>query len=446
MAEPRPLNRLGVVGGGPVALLAAIALARALPTSDVFLLPCAVPEAALADHAVSGGAALRSLHARIGIGERLLLARAAASHCLAIHVEGIGAQPDFWLGHGAAVRDAAGGFAGEPSLATVLAEAERFLDPGAAGGDLIDPVLRFDPAAYRAGLTMLARQARVRELAPAAGLVGEGGIALADGTHFEADLLIDATGTGWVRSAAGQSGWTEADGPARSCRGSTAAQMSLRDRLLGRGGAFLHEQPGLSATTWTGSWEAMADEHRVLDAFASAAGAIPDPVFSIAPGRLATAWQGRVVAIGEAAARFAPTAGLNLHLAAAQILLLLDLLPCGTPPFVETAEYNRRSALLAQDALDFVACLHGGIRSPALAQRIDQFARRGWVPVLAEGCVSVDLWAQLLAGLGHGPGKLPRRTAMPEAEAAAAAAARARTRATRLAGAVPYARWRASQA
>lgn len=448
MAEPQPLARVGIVGGGTVALLAAIAVARALPTSDVFLLPCPVPEAALADHAVAGGAALHALHARIGIGERLLLARAGASHCLATRVEGLGGRAACRIGHGAAVRDAAGGFVAEPSLAALLAEAERFIAPGQAGGELLDPVLRVDPEAYRTGLAMLARQARVAQLAPALGWAGQGQVALADGTRFEADLLIDATGSGWVRDGSGSGGgaWIDADGPDRCCRLTAGPRLSLIDTLREQGGGVLLEQPGRAATHWTACWRSGEDAQAVLDGLATASGGTPGAAFAIASGRREHAWHGRIVAIGDAAARFAPSASLNLHLAAAQILLLLDLLPSGAAPFAEAGEYNRRTALLADHALDVAAALQGGGGSALLAQRSDQFARRGWVPELAEGLVSVDFWAQLLAGLGHGPGRLPRRAAMPDAAVAAAAEARQRAHAALLADAQPYARWLDSQA
>lgn len=414
MAEIKPLAHVAVVGGGTVALLAAVALARALPGSRITLVPCAVPEEAVADHAVSGGAALQRLHARLGIEDALLFARAGATPWLATRYRGFGPAGSFFVGHGAAARDPAGGFAPEPSLAALLAEQELCLPPAQAGGEDLDVLLRLDPPAYRAGLHALARQAGVQTVEPAMQARGS--------VHaIEADLIVDASGSGWVRAEQGGAAWLAWDKAGqvrRLCRSSapTATPASLCDTITKRAAGYLIEQPGCNHTAWTACWADAQHDARMRQTLEAASGAPATLPVVIQPGRLGTPWLGRVVAIGDAAARFAPLGSLNLHLAAAQILLLLELLTGGTSPFVECAEYNRRAGLLADHAQDFVLCQEGKQGTPFLAQRIDQFRRRGWIPELAEGCVSVDAWAQLMMGLGIEPGELPRLIAMNKEE------------------------------
>jgi tryptophan halogenase len=182
----------------------------------------------------------------------------------------------------------------------------------------------------------------------------------------------------------------------------------------------------------------------MLHQLARSSGSAPVTAFAIDAGRFAAPWQGRVVAIGDAAARCASLGNANLSLAAAQILLLLDLLPGGSAPFAEVGEYNRRATLLADDARDFVRCQQGVAGSHRLAQRIDQFRRRGWVPELAEGIIPLDHWAQLLTGLGYGPGTLPRAAAMPAEALAAQVAQRDRRHLAQVARARPYADWLAA--
>lgn len=447
MAEPRPLSSVAIVGGGPVALLAAIAIARALPASRVVLVPCTVPDHALADRIPCGGPALNQLHARIGIAEGLLLARAGASHCLATRYRGWAGGGDFLVGQGAAPRDAAGGFAPGMSLASALADAERFLPPGVPGGDLLDPVLRWDPESYVAGLRMLCRQAGVTTTAPARGAAPGPAIALEDGTELRAELMIDASGDGWLRAAAGDAAWVDwsEQTPVDRLQLPTApgaARLSLCDTVAPIPGGYTITCPGRNGGLRVAGWSSRAtNAEAVARALAAADGDGDGSVgaaVAFAPGRLHRPWHGRVVAIGDAAARFEPLGGLNLHLAASQLLLLLSLLPAGEAPFAETAEFNRRAGLLADHAQDMVVVHHGGAGSPMLAQRCDQFARRGWVPELAEGCVSVDRWAQLLAGLGHGPGTLPRMAAI-RARGGGGSGDAAGTVAAR--DAMPYADW-----
>lgn len=441
MPEPLPLARIAVVGGGAAALLAAVALARALPRTAVVLVPCVVPEEALADHAVSGGAALQRLHARIGIADALLFARAGGTRWLATRYRGCGAQEDFFVGHGAAARDPAGGFAPEPSLAALLAEQERCLLPEQEGSEALDLLLRFDPEAYLAGLRALARQAGVQTQPAVA--AGEEGQFLRNVGDFGADLIVDASGSGWVHAAQADAAWVDWGQGAnlrRLCRSTASREMRVRlsDTVTRVAAGYSIEQPGRDRAAWTALWSDVEDDDRMQRVLAAASGAPVTAPIAFRPGRLERPWQGRVVALGDAAARLAPLGGLNLHLAAAQILLLLDLLPSGPAPFAERGEYNRRSALLADHAQDYVLCQQRQRGGPLLAQRMDQFGRRGWLPDLAEGCVSVDNWAQLLLGLGVTPGRLPRLQASNAEEVARAARARQEQRLRILATAKPY--------
>lgn len=77
------LRTVVVVGGGPVALVSAVALKQALPGADVAVVPAAVPDDALADRFPLALPAVHDVLARIGMPVELLLARGVARPRLA---------------------------------------------------------------------------------------------------------------------------------------------------------------------------------------------------------------------------------------------------------------------------------------------------------------------------------------------------------------------------
>ncbi|OYW90895.1 MAG: hypothetical protein B7Z23_09090, partial [Pseudomonadales bacterium 32-61-5] len=275
---------------------------------------------------------------------------------------------------------------------------------------------------YREGLRSLARRAGVefaaapfaRAARDAAGDVE--GIVLRDGTPLMPDLVVDASGpAAHVHSQASKApriDWSSATPVDRLSRLACprSPRLSLNDRVSGSAHAYTIASPGRDGTHWWQAWSSRIwSDDEAQDQLAKLAGEVPEAPIALHPGRAAEPWAGRVVAIGDAAATFEPLGWANLHLAAWQILLLLELLPGKGDDPVERAEYNRRATLLAGHAHDFVVAHHGhGEASATLALRRDQFAHRGWLPIAEGDSIPLDLWAQLFIARQSGPGPLPR--------------------------------------
>lgn len=425
-----PLGTIAVVGGGQVALLAACALARTLPTAKVRLLPTAIPPHAMADQAHGTLPSLARLHDRIGIDEAGLIARAGASHRLATrHGGGWRADAhDWWIGYGATADPAAHGWivrdtadatvANGPAVA--LALAERFApaadDPASPLSD-IDHGLRWVPDAYRRHLGGLARHLGVA-IEPPSDTIAD---------TVDADLVIDATGghgDDWID-------WS-ADLPIdRIAVAQAEALLSVVDRVDLEEAALHLISPGRDST-------------RCVTMRRGGEGT------PIACGRRKDPWTGRVVALGDAAALLPPLGHVNLALAAHAIELLLELLPGRDIHPLERAEYNRRAGQAADTARDFVAAhlvnLPEGHRlrsrpSPLLALRLQEFARRARLPHVEEEVVPRDLWTQLLTGIGITPG-VPAHLVAGDAQAIAAAhMAQGQRSVQAVALAEPYSLW-----
>ena len=93
MSEPRELPRRVIVAGdGQLGVLAAIALRRALPHSEVLVVGGALDPAALADHAPTALPFTNRLHDRLGIEEERLVREAGASHRLVVRYRGWGGE------------------------------------------------------------------------------------------------------------------------------------------------------------------------------------------------------------------------------------------------------------------------------------------------------------------------------------------------------------------
>lgn len=429
------LTRVAVFGGGQVALLAATALARTLPRTRIVLVTTQVEGGALADLAHTSLPSLARLHRRIGIDEAGMLRRAAASHRLAIRYRNWRANGGDWtIGYGAAPDPVlSGGFATQwqgaaaaarettPSgPAAALAQQERFAAPS---DDLASPLadldyaLRFDPEGHTRRLRSLAGHLGIETLAgaPAAVERDADGLVTAyrldDGRRVAADLFVDASGpAAALATLAGDAkviDWSRQLPVDRIYRVETPPRLSPLDEVTARADGYVVESPGRDAT-------------RRLLCRASALGGDPraewDSGVAISRGRLAAAWTGTVVSIGDAAARFEPLGWCNLHLATCQIELLLELLPGRDIEPLERAEYNRRTGLIADRVRDFVALHHAAPgatafaalrleRSATLARTIDEHERRGHHPYFEEESIPRDLWLEVLtqAGFAAGP-------------------------------------------
>ncbi|GAA4763462.1 tryptophan 7-halogenase [Stakelama sediminis] len=458
------LSRIAVVGGGQVALLAATALARALPNAQITLVRTTLSPAALADLSPGALPVLRRLHQRIGIDEAMLLHRAGATHRLATSFNGW--RPDggqFLIGYGAA-DDGAESWTGKAlndagatphagPAAALAAEGKFALPEDTPGSPLadLDYALRFDPAAHANLLAGLARHLNVTLLASptlTASRDDTGRISrltLADGTPLTADLYIDCTGPErmlhdgeeWQDWSAmlpvNRVAWPDRPLP---------PSISPRDEVQALDRGYRIVAPSRDRThvfaCWSSSSTALPDAETARHMLEIPAG----PIAALTPGRLASPWSDNSIAIGDAAAAFEPLQWLNLHLARHSILLMLDLLPGHGDGTAEAKEFNRRFALAADRVRDFVAAHHVGKhdmeRSPQLARTLNDYARRGRLPPVEEDSIPRDMWVQLLSGLGIGPGLSARVRAIDPAVRAQNAHAAEQRIAAALAAGHPY--------
>jgi tryptophan halogenase len=478
VSEARDLpRRVLIVGDGQVAIIAAIALRRALPASEVLVVGTQPDPEAMADRAPSSLPYTNRLHDELGIEEDDLVRSAGASHRLVTRFEGwSGGSLQGAASYGAALdpalktafaREWGGGprsstdAAQASSVGEALSAAGRFArpdgSPGSALADL-DYALRWNGPAYRDYLIGVAnrlgvsyRQGAISGVAPD-GQGGAAAIAFTGAGEIAADIILDCTGP----RAAVLSQLPE------------ARRRDWSDRLPIRGliHAPRHEATlGLADTVtltdagWLCDSPMRDGQARLLavpegvseEAIVATLGEVPANAFRLAPGRAELAWCGNVIALGDAAATFEPLGWLNLDLAHRHLSLLLELLPGRTPDPRERTEYNRRSAMMADRACDFVASHYFAPGASVLADRIrpsaelelalDQFRRRGRMPFFEELPMLGQEWAGFLLAAGIAPG------ASPLAEASDAGAGEVARRAHEMkcvaavAAAMPYDRW-----
>lgn len=463
-----PLRRVAVAGHGPVGLAAAIALRRALPRSEVILVPVADDPAALADHAASTIPHSNAFHHRLGIEEEGLVVRAGASHRLATAFAG-------WTGgaslsihpYGAAPPD--GVRAG--AVSAELAIGGRFAHPAddhtAALSD-IDYALRFSPVAYRRHLAALAarlgvssRDARLAVALPD----GAGGIAqlkLADGEMIAADLFVDCSGPGAHVARALPQQRVESWSGILPCDSLLIPALPLPPELTPL------DQVAASTMGWHCTVHGRDGTHVVFAAstaagspeqLANAAGFESQTMITIEPGRRRDIWQGNVVCFGDAAARFEPLHWLNLGLAHAQIELFLELLPGCEPEPLERREFNRRAGGMIDRVRDFIAlhyCTPREAEGPfwnvaaalerpeSLQLTLAEFLRRGRLPFFEDELLPRDAWKFAMATIGLSPGPAARLAAVPAATIQNLTAAHRARCAAAVQQAPPYREWLAA--
>jgi tryptophan halogenase len=477
MSEPRELpQRIVVAGDGPLGVLTAIALRRALPRTEVVVLAIPPDPAAFAERVGTALPFSNRLHDRLGIEEDDLVRHAGASHRLVMrYIGGAGPQWQGAAGYGAAIdpamktafaRDWGGGprnaGTGVPprSLGEALAAAGRFAPPsGEADSPLaeVDYALRWNVPAYRAHLIGIAQRLGVhheRGVATAVRPDGAGGIAalMIEGAgELTADLFIDCSGSGAVLlSELPQMQW-----------------IDWRARFPTRGLAIAAAGPPMAAledrATWTPlgwRWEiAGRDGRQALlgvpagasdEAIAAALGSTPTTIAPFAPGRADAAWIGNVIALGTAAAELEPLGGIAQDLAHRQLALLLELLPGRTVDPAERAEFNRRSALMADRAADWLAAHYAAPAptaqfpvlelSPELFRALDQFTRRGRLPFFEDAPMLVQEFSAVLLAIGVPSGEGPLAVADKSSGENAARAFQTRANAA-LQAAPPYGEW-----
>ncbi len=397
----QPLRSVAVVGGGPVALIAAVAFAQALPGAMIMLVPAPVTPDALADRFPIALPATHDLLATLGLPPERLLAKGIARPRLATRF-------DAWS------RDGGAWMVGEDSAATLpegrlqgvwlrAGGKRRFheLIPAcvAASAGIVDPriepALQIDPGRFAQVLGSIAGQAGVRPVAAFAAFDGDR-LGLHDGTQIAADLFVDASGPSRLLTRAAPFEDWEATLPAtRLTVSPPVADPGPIDRYRATPTGWTADWPGATATAGNGG-----------DGIA------------IAPGRLIAPFDGKVLAIGDAAVQPGPLGRMGFTLALTQLALIRELMPARDPEPLLVAEINRRAGERADRLRDFLAAhYHGGGRTtgpfwhrldrlarPASLDRLlTQFARRGQIVSDDEETVSRDAWLAVLLGQGIRP-------------------------------------------
>jgi len=477
VSEPRELpRRIVVAGDGQLGVLAAIALKRALPQSEVVVVGTPPDPAAIADRVPTALPFTNKLHDRLGIEEVRLVREAGASHRLVIRYRGWGgAGQEGIAAYGAAIdarlktafaRDWGGGARGAAtaapprSIGEVLAAEGRFATPsGEADSPLadLDYALRWNVPAYRELLIGEAQRLGVQYLRGAIGAArpdGEGGIAAlaVDGAGpLDADLFVDCTGPRASLLAqlpgATRTAWNTHLPICALLFGRPAEPvLSLEDRIVLVEHGWLSQLAGRDGQQAVLALvEGVSEQAAVASLPAEPLGFVP-----LDQGCAQAPWLGNVVALGDAAVHFEPLAWLNLDLAHRQLALLLELLPGRRPDPRERAEFNRRAALMAGRVRDLLgahyaapAAAHLGPlgRSPELDLALDQYRRRGRLPFLEEAPLLVQEHSALLQALGHEAGEGPLALAADPREAEAAGLAFGAKAEAALRMTPPYAAW-----
>ena len=150
-------------------------------------------------------------------------------------------------------------------------------------------------------------------------------------------------------------------------------------------------------------------------------------------------WTVNVVAIGVAAARFAPLTGAAMRLLLRDVQRLRDLFPVSGDSRIEAREYNAAHASAASQAYhyhlahfadvalppgpcwtDAAAQAAPDTRPPALQRKLRQYTERGYLVDYDHEPFDADSWAILHAGIGRRPRRSDAlASAVPKSEAAA---------------------------
>lgn len=479
MSEARqPLGSVLVVGAGQVGVLAAIAIKRAMPPCEVTIVAHRSDPCDFADHAASALPFTNRLHARLGIDEATLLAKAGGSHRLVERYFNWGGKGHYAsLAYGDVSAQGAAAFGRQwgggsrsaddeqppGTLAEVLANAGRFRTVGADEDtplSQVDYALRWNPAAYLSLLVQYARSLdiRYREARVADVSLGEMGdvasLQLASGEALHSDLYLDCSGSSRALiSHLSPTNFYSSASQARTLLFARTGQpmLALEDRLSLTPYGWLREFAGRDGLQQTLGVEASTDAESACHDL----GIEPVSQMSVSSGALRECWTGNVVALGDAATEFEPLGNYHLDLAHRMIDLLLEMLPGAQIEPTERAEFNRRASLMIAGVREVIALHH---QAPAangmfgadgeierIEKTIDQFSRKGRLPFYEEQSLTGLEKQMLMRALGFEEGMPPQYRASSSSHRQAADERFARFAKASLADAPPYAQWLSGQ-
>jgi tryptophan halogenase len=447
----RGIGRIVILGGGPVAWLAAAALARAFRHRKLEVI---VVDSGPSRDAPIGRWTLpsqRGMHALIGIREVDFMRRTGATFKLAS--EHVGWQGDgrFLHAHGDIGSDLGETpfykylliqrLAGRSekcedySVAAVAARLGRFARPMGEENALTSSftyAFHIDEAAY---VTYL------REHVVASGA-----------TRIEGHLAdISLSDSGAVTALLLTGGQTISGDYFLDCSGPDAAIMSRLssterqdwsaalpcDRMWSAKAPPIAEPAAVTQTTameagW--SWRAplanaqmvghvyssaYLDDDAALAQLHRAAPEMGEPLQNeFTSGRRSKFWDRNCIALGSAAVELEPLAGGDLHLAQLGIATLIELFPLDARSTVEADEYNRVMGEHADGLRDFTLAHYRAARAPAgdfwsalraaamparLSEKLELYGASGRINLVDfESFEEVD-WAWLLMGAGYLP-------------------------------------------
>lgn len=448
-AARQPLDKVVVIGSGQVGILSAIAMKRALPRCEVTIVGMPVEANAFADTAQTALPFTCALHDRLGISEAQMIARTGASHRLIMRYFGwagtgshgamsYGAPSDPAMqssfarewGGGSKTASSGAGTKARP-VAEALADAGRFAKPPEDRESPLSEVayaLRWNVPAYRQMLITIAQKLGIGHVSGALGEVkhDEDGtvhtINVAGHGTIQGDLFIDCGGpkAPLLSQLPGYDieDWGSYLPGKRMHYGQPGqAMLALEDRTSLLPIGWLSELAGRD-----GLQTAVCTREKISTD--EVVGALGGPValsVDIAPSRCLQPWIGNVIALGDAAARFEPLAGLPLHLAHRTLALFLEMLPGKTIELLERAEFNRRASFMMNGVRDMIAMHYCapqalgafGVQTPPHIERtIDQFTRRGRLPFQEETPFLSFETMSLLSALGLTPGTPPQYSEM----------------------------------
>ncbi len=473
-----PLRKIVVVGAGQVGAIVAIALKRALPACDITIIGTTPDPAAFADNAATALAFTNKLHDRLGISETQMITAAGASHRLVMRYFGwaeTGSHGAMSYGtpsdpamQSAFARNWGGGSKGSTrqpqmqSVAQALADAGRFIRPPNDAHTPISDIdygLRWNAPAYRQLLVSIAQQLSIGH-APGdvAGVTLDesGSVASIEITGhgaIAADLFIDCGGpqAPLLSRLPGHATQDWSDHlPIRRVHLAAPGQpmLALEDRISFLGQGWLGECAGRDGLQSTLASIGGLDDTAIVSALGSA------PALSIdcAPQRCEAPWIANVIAIGDAAARFEPLAGLPLDLAHRQLSLLLEMLPGQLIEPLERNEYNRRAVLMMDGVRDTLSMHYSAPhaahlfdleRSDHVILSLDQFTRRGRLPLWEEAPFSASETMGLMGALGIAAGTPPQFATMGSGQIAAMRQGAEKLASDALEFVPPYQQWMA---
>ncbi len=431
-------QRILVIGDGQVGILAAIALRRALPSTDIAVMHMGsdMPAPTIADSMSVALPFANNLHAKLGISEADLIRHAHASHRLIVRYTGFAdEQPRAATYFGDANMallprcDSDGMYisyapAFLPTLNEQLANEGRFALSKEGLADVAYG-LRWNVDTYRAYLIRYAQHLGIGHIEGRIEAISDnqaGGIAslqIAQAGDVSADLIIDTHGICADHLAAKDQdksgGWIDWS-PMLPTR--QLYYAALDSTISGTPILALEDRVTLFSKGWLAQVAGRDGLGRMFGAFEgvraeevqSILGAEPLYSTALSPRCRTQAWAGNVIAIGDAYAQFEPLGWLNLDLAHRQLDLLLQILPGANSGAEERNAYNRRATLMADGARDAVAAHFMGIAAKALCPDvtasaeldilIDQFQRRRRIAFFEESPFGTNEWLSLLDAIG----------------------------------------------